>query len=183
MTGPYLPIARLKDPAALGRYLAELGIDLPFDDSVLSGPDSPLAQPRLLRDGRVIGNRFCIQPMEGWDGTPDGRPTELTFKRWLRFGRSGAKLIWGGEATAVRPDGRANPNQLMILAETRYKDLPADILSGRPLQRKRICRTFSDCTTALRNGMVSGCYPLDPEYKTRPEAERMKTIKKQHHHP
>lgn len=52
--------------------------------------------------------------MEGWDGTTDGKPTELTIRRWQRFGQSGAKLIWGGEAVAVRPDGRANPNQLII---------------------------------------------------------------------
>ncbi len=52
--------------------------------------------------------------MEGWDGTDDGRPTDLTRHRWRNFGRSGAKLIWGGEAVAVRPDGRANPDQLMI---------------------------------------------------------------------
>ena len=45
-------------------------------------------------------------------------PTDLVFRRWRNFGLSGAKLIWGGEATAVRPDGRANPNQLMILDET-----------------------------------------------------------------
>jgi 2,4-dienoyl-CoA reductase-like NADH-dependent reductase (Old Yellow Enzyme family) len=52
--------------------------------------------------------------MEGWDGTTDGRPTELTFRRWRRFGASGAKLIWGGEAVAVCHEGRANPNQLAI---------------------------------------------------------------------
>jgi len=56
--------------------------------------------------------------MEGWDGTADGRPTDLVFRRWRKFGQSGAKLIWGGEATAVRPDGRANPNQLMLLDQT-----------------------------------------------------------------
>jgi 2,4-dienoyl-CoA reductase-like NADH-dependent reductase (Old Yellow Enzyme family) len=55
--------------------------------------------------------------MEGWDGTTDGKPTELTVRRWERFGQSGAKLIWGGEAAAVRPDGRANPNQLVINEE------------------------------------------------------------------
>ena len=55
--------------------------------------------------------------MEGWDGTTDGKPTELTFRRWRNFGLSGAKFIWGGEAAAVRPDGRANPNQLMMLDE------------------------------------------------------------------
>src|SRR5207248_10732958 len=48
-----------------------------------------------------------------------------------------------------------------------YPEMPADVLAGRPLQRKQICRTFSECTTAPRNGMVSGCYPLDPAYKAR----------------
>jgi len=59
-----------------------------------------------------------------------------------------------------------------------YPELPADILGGRPLARTRICRTFSDCTTAPRRGLVSGCYPLDGFYKQRPEAEQLKLIKK-----
>ncbi|MDQ3250236.1 MAG: NADH:flavin oxidoreductase, partial [Chloroflexota bacterium] len=50
-----------------------------------------------------------------------------------------------------------------------YPDFCADVLAGKPLQRKRLCRTFSDCTTAPRNGLVSGCYPLDDFYKKRPE--------------
>ena len=56
--------------------------------------------------------------MEGWDGTPDGKPTELTRRRWRRFGRAGAGLIWGGEAVAVSHEGRANPNQLVIADHT-----------------------------------------------------------------
>ena len=48
-----------------------------------------------------------------------------------------------------------------------YPDLPADVLSGRRLRRAAICRTFSDCTTGPRMGMVSGCYPLDPFYEGR----------------
>ena len=62
----------------------------------------------------------------------------------------------------------------MILA---YPEMPADTLAGRPLQRKRVCRTFSDCTTAPRNGLVSGCYPLDPYYKALPEREELLAIK------
>jgi 2,4-dienoyl-CoA reductase-like NADH-dependent reductase (Old Yellow Enzyme family) len=73
----------------------------------------------LVRNGITIGNRIAVQPMEGWDGTPDGKPTELTIERWKKFGRSGAKLIWGGEAVAVSHEGRANPNQLVIAAHTR----------------------------------------------------------------
>jgi 2,4-dienoyl-CoA reductase-like NADH-dependent reductase (Old Yellow Enzyme family) len=64
----------------------------------------------------------------------------------------------------------------MILS---YPELPADVLSGKPLQRKRICRTFSDCTTAPRSGLVSGCYPLDDFYKTRPEAGKLAEVKQQ----
>ena len=75
--------------------------------------ESPFRQPFV--DGPVrVGNRFCVLPMEGWDGTTVGEPSDLTRRRWQRFGASGAKLIWGGEAVAVRHDGRANPNQLLM---------------------------------------------------------------------
>src|SRR5439155_14929336 len=94
-------------------YLQELHIAIPCDAKVLAGDTSPLGQP-LHRSDVVLGNRFAIQPMEGWDGTTDGRPTDLTFRRWRRFGASGAKLIWGGEAVAVCHEGRANPNQLVM---------------------------------------------------------------------
>jgi len=59
-----------------------------------------------------------------------------------------------------------------------YPELPADALTTGTLARKRICRTFSDCTTAPRNGLISGCYPLDPYYKALPEAGELKIIKK-----
>jgi 2,4-dienoyl-CoA reductase-like NADH-dependent reductase (Old Yellow Enzyme family) len=58
-----------------------------------------------------------------------------------------------------------------------YPELPLDVLSGRELQRKRICRTFSDCTTAPRNGLPSGCYPLDPHYKQSIDGAQLKQIK------
>jgi 2,4-dienoyl-CoA reductase-like NADH-dependent reductase (Old Yellow Enzyme family) len=63
----------------------------------------------------------------------------------------------------------------MMLA---YPDIVADILNGSPLKKRRICRTFSDCTTAPRNGLVSGCYPLDKFYRARPQFEMLKWIKK-----
>jgi 2,4-dienoyl-CoA reductase-like NADH-dependent reductase (Old Yellow Enzyme family) len=59
-----------------------------------------------------------------------------------------------------------------------YPHLPADVLGGRPLQAARLCRTFSDCTTAPRNGLVSGCYPLDDFYKARDERVELAAIKK-----
>ena len=58
-----------------------------------------------------------------------------------------------------------------------YPDFPADVLSGKPLARTRICRTFSDCTTAPRCGLVSGCYPLDEFYKQSDEMEKLRQKK------
>ena len=111
-------VRRLADAAAFTGHLASLGVDLPFDSEVVAGSGSPLAQPLEVRDGSagtlVVGNRWTVLPMEGWDGTTDGRPTDLVCRRWARFGESGAKLVWGGEAVAVGPGGRANPNQLCI---------------------------------------------------------------------
>src|SRR6185437_3814797 len=109
----YPRVARLNTADAFRSRLAELRLALPFDETLETGPDAPLARP-FVRPSGTIGNRFCILPMEGWDGTTDGRPTELTRRRWRNFGLSGAKLLWGGEAVAVRHDGRANPNQLLI---------------------------------------------------------------------
>lgn len=114
----YRRIAQLRTPDQFRAYTAVLGIDLPFDEALEAGPESPLARPYTLPDGFTVGNRFCVNPMEGWDGTPDGLPTDFTRRRWQRFGRSGAKLIWGGEAVAVRHDGRANPHQLLIAPRT-----------------------------------------------------------------
>jgi hypothetical protein len=58
-----------------------------------------------------------------------------------------------------------------------YPERPDDILNGRPFTRNKICRTFSDCTTAPRNGLISGCYPLDLHYKVLPEHDVLKAFK------
>ncbi len=58
-----------------------------------------------------------------------------------------------------------------------YPELPCDVLAGRPLDRRRICRTFSDCTTAPRAGLVSGCYPLDDHYKESPARHELAAVK------
>ena len=113
----YRPIASLKTAEDFLNRLAALGVEMPFDADLLPAPDGPLAKPFAVA-GRTVGNRFCVLPMEGWDGTADGRPTELTFRRWRRFGAGGAKLIWGGEAVAVRADGRASPNELLLTEES-----------------------------------------------------------------
>ena len=108
-------IPSLKTVADFRAHVAQLGLELPCEDAIVSGAASPLAQPAAVPiNGKIIGNRIAIQPMEGWDGTATGGITDDVRRRWQRFGESGAKLICGGEAMAVQSDGRANPRQLVI---------------------------------------------------------------------
>ena len=119
MSVSFPKIAQLKTVTALRERLAELQLTLPVDDEILSAEqDSPLADPIDIGEFRV-GNRWCIHPMEGWDANGDGSPSEHTLRRWRNFGLSGAKLIWGGEAAAVVPEGRANPNQTLAVPGNR----------------------------------------------------------------
>jgi NADPH2 dehydrogenase len=115
---PILRLGALKDVAQFQNHARSLGVKIPCDSEIMSGSESPLRKP-LVRGEIKIGNRIAVQPMEGWDGTADGNPSEHTIRRWKRFGRSGGKLIWGGEAVAVSHQGRANPNQLVIAQHTR----------------------------------------------------------------
>jgi NADPH2 dehydrogenase len=112
-----LRLGSLRDVNHFAEHLAALRLTIPCDRELLRGAESPLART-IVRGGIRIGNRFAVNPMEGWDGTPDGNPSEHTLRRWQRFGRSGAKLIWGGEAVAVCHEGRANPNQLLAAPHT-----------------------------------------------------------------
>lgn len=124
-------IAQLKSAGDFLDYLSEIKVKLPFKKELASPEKSAMGQSFKLKSGQTIGNRFCILPMEGWDGTTDGLPTELTRKRWHNFAISGAKLLWGCEAVAVRPDGRANPNQLLINRSNlgAFKSLYEDMVS------------------------------------------------------
>jgi len=116
--GEILRLGSLRDVNHFAEHLAALHLTIPCDRELLRGAESPLAQP-IVREGISIGNRFAVNPMEGWDGTPDGNPSEHTLRRWQRFGRSGAKLILGRESVAVCHEGRANPNQLLAASHTK----------------------------------------------------------------
>ena len=116
-TGPILRLGSLKDVEHFHAHAHALDLEIPCDTQIAIGAQSPLRWP-LNRGPFKIGNRIAVQPMEGWDATPDGVPSENTVRRWRRFGRSGAKLIWGGEAVAVSHEGRANPNQLLVAPRT-----------------------------------------------------------------
>jgi len=107
-------VAQLKSAEDFRNHLATIETELPFKEELSYPGQSSLGESFKLKSGQTIGNRFCILPMEGWDGTADGRPTEHTKRRWHHFATSGAKLLWGCEAVAVRHDGRANPHQLLI---------------------------------------------------------------------
>ena len=119
MTAAYPKISQFKDIASFRQRLRELNLELPADDRILTSvEDSPLAQPIKL-GALSAGSRWCIHPMEGWDANRDGSPSEFTLRRWRNFGLSGAKLIWGGEASAVQADGRSSPRQIMAAPENK----------------------------------------------------------------
>lgn len=98
---------KFRSAADLDAEAKRLGLDIRLSDDL-----APLFRPVGVGPLRA-GNALCIQPMEGCDGTLDGRPDELTYRRYRRFGAGGAKLIWG-EATAVLEEGRANSRQLLL---------------------------------------------------------------------
>jgi NADPH2 dehydrogenase len=103
---------KYKSVAEIVAENARFGIDLRFSEDL-----SPLFKPIAI-GGRLVGNRWCIHPMEGCDGELDGRPGELTFRRFRRFGAGGAKLIWG-EACAVTEEARATPRQIWLNESTK----------------------------------------------------------------
>lgn len=131
----YTQVKKLADPAAFRDHLESLGVEIPFDDDI--DPSGVLAAPMTITDGstgtKFAPNRWAVLPMEGWDAEPDGRPSDLVRRRWGRFATSGAGLVWG-EATAVRADGKANPNQL-VLDETTVDEIAAlrEMLDPRQL--------------------------------------------------
>ena len=85
----------------------ELDVNLPFSDDV-----SVLSESYNFKN-KTVHNRLVCQAMEGCDGTVDGSPDILTQRRYTRFAKGGAGMIWF-EATAVMEEGRANPRQLYI---------------------------------------------------------------------
>ena len=104
-------VFRLRSADDLRTEAARLGIDVPWSDdiSVLTGP-ADLA-------GRTVPNRLAVLPMEGADAEPGGAPSEATRRRYRRYAAGGSGLIWC-EATAVRPEGRSNPGQLLLTERT-----------------------------------------------------------------
>jgi len=100
----------------------QLGFELPFSDDI-----SSLLRPLLVGD-RSLGNRLVVQPMEGYDSEPDGSPSDLTRRRYLRYAEGGSGIIWS-EAVSVMNEGRSNPRQLWLHKDNidNYEFLSEDI--------------------------------------------------------
>ena len=168
----------LAEPCAFLDLLADLDIQLAC---ITVG--SPYYNPHIQRPA-------LFPPSDGYQPPEDpllGVARQIAVVRQLKQHRPDLALVGSGYsylqewlpnvAQHVVREGWADFVGLgrMVLP---YPTMPADVLAGRPLQRRRICRTFSDCTTAPRKGLVSGCYPLDAFYKARPEAEKLRALKK-----
>ena len=142
MTGAFLkgnPLFASRE--SLRGEIRRLGLEIPLEPEMRES-----LKPATI-GGRRVGNRLVIHPMEGCDGTLDGKPDEITYHRWGRFARGGAKVLWG-EACAVVPEGRANRRQLLITAET-YDELARLIAFAREEHRKS-CGTADDFLIGLQ---------------------------------
>jgi NADPH2 dehydrogenase len=170
--GAILRVGSLKDVGGFHDHLRALDLRIPCDPEVVTGAQSPLRWP-LERGPFKIGNRIAVQPMEGWDATPEGAPSENTVRRWQRFGRSGGKLIWGGEAVAVSHEGRANPHQL--LASPRTEKALAHLRAV--LLREHILTTGSDDGLVVGLQLTHSGRYCRPNEHTRPEPRIL------YHHP
>ena len=87
--------------------IEKFNLDIPFSHDL-----APLRE-KIELNGKTIGNRLAIHPMEGCDSTPDGAPGELTTRRYMRYTKGKAGLIWF-EATAINEKGRANDQKLFL---------------------------------------------------------------------
>ncbi|HYE99734.1 MAG TPA: NADH:flavin oxidoreductase, partial [Planctomycetota bacterium] len=126
---------------ALDAEIKRLGLAIRFEPEVRR-----LLEPAKIGP-RSVGNRFVVHPMEGCDGTLDGRPDEITYHRWGRFARGGAKVLWG-EACAVVPEGRANTRQL-LLNEATFPEIKRLIHWSRD-EHARACGTADDFLIGLQ---------------------------------
>ena len=96
-----------RDAETLRRDIADLDLSIPWDDNI-----DPLLNPVNI-GSRQLPNRLAVHPMEAVDAEPDGAPGELAVRRYQRYAAGGSGLIWF-EATAVVPEGRANPRQFFL---------------------------------------------------------------------
>mgnify|MGYP002035044902 FL=1 len=168
----------LEEPIAFIQLLRELGVTLL---NITAG--SPYYTPHIQRPALFPPSDGYLPPEDPLVGVARQIDTVRRLKRRLPdvtfVGSSYSYLQEWLPAVAAAAVAAGWVDSVgigrMMLS---YPDLPHHVLSGLPLERKRICRTFSDCTTAPRGGLISGCYPLDPFYKERDEAGLLHQLKR-----
>jgi 2,4-dienoyl-CoA reductase-like NADH-dependent reductase (Old Yellow Enzyme family) len=166
--------ADLTEPFAFLELLQRLGIRL-----VCLTAASPYYNPHLQRPAMTPPSDGYLPPEDPLAGV--ARQIEAVAQSKARF----PDLVFVGSAYTYLQEWLPNVASAQVAAGRvdsvglgrmvlSYPDLPADIQAARPLQRRQVCRTFSECTTGPRNGLVSGCFPLDDFYKSHPDAARLK---------
>lgn len=111
-----------KNPDEIRAKVKELKVHLPFAENTEA----------LRKQGRfgnvTLKNRMGIAPMEGADALPDGAPSELTLRRYVREAEGQSAMIWF-EAISIVPEGRSSAHQLMLTKENLedYKKLTAAV--------------------------------------------------------
>ena len=169
----------LTEAHAFLKLCGELGISL-----VNLSAGSPYYNPHIQRPA-------TFPPSDGYQPPEDpliGVARQLNAVRELRAGAPKTLALVGTGysylqeflpqvAQAALREGWTDLVGLgrMILS---YPDILTDATTRGALTPKLLCRTFSDCTTAPRNGLISGCYPLDRYYTGKPEFQQLKQIKK-----
>lgn len=102
---------QMETPKDFSAAMDEAGLPFPVSEDM-----SVLSSPIQLGD-KTIPNRICIQPLEGFDGKKDGGPSDLIFRRYDRYARGGAGMLWY-ESISISDDGRCNPLQMIIKPST-----------------------------------------------------------------
>ena len=160
-TRPILRLGTVKNVSGFQRASAVAGFVHAVRSEILTGRNLHASAFGQWRHQNRQSHRG---PSHGGMGrTARRQPVEHTIRRWQRFGHSGAKLIWGGEAVAVSHEGRANPNQLVAAPQTErgFAQLRATLIEEHRL------------TTGSEDGLLIGLQltrfgPLQPPQYARP---------------
>ena len=158
--------------------LEELGVGL-----VSTTAGSPYYNPHVQRPA-------YFPPSDGYQPPEDplvGVARQIAVTAELTRAHPGLTIV--GSGYSYLQDWLAHAGQAVVAAGgadmvglgrmvLSYPRLAADVLAGEHLDRGLVCRTFSDCTTAPRNGLISGCFPLDPFYKDHPQRVQLTQAKR-----
>lgn len=140
------------DKMNLIEQLKNLGLVLPYSENL------DIYHTPLSLYGKIIHNRLGIQPLEGFDSNTSGGPTDMVYRRYLRFVKGGAGLIWF-EACAVSDDGKSNPFQ-MSLNDNNVSDFQKLI---NEMDKDKCCIGCNNCFKLMDGHTMTGCIIRDKE--------------------